>query len=277
MRIIQVSFVLIIFLSAILHEVKGSLASEFIQVLKHLLRSKCSCPENEGCSKWGYCGRTDAYCGDGCQAGPCKISSKTIHTSFDITPEVFACIFPNIDIDLRVRRFNGLTEAMKQMKWKPINSTEAAIFLAHVSHETDGLKILAEYCSKQDTCNNYQTSWCSIEARSNMKYYGCGWFQLSYPCNCYNAGKALGLDLLNNPDLVSKVDKITASTAVWYFKETEMNQLAEQDNFGGTTQKLNEYECSGKVGYHMQAERIQTYHRVRKCFDPSEATTNLTC
>ncbi|CAF1142843.1 unnamed protein product [Rotaria sordida] len=277
MRIIQVSFILIIFFSVILHEIKGNLVSEFIQFLKRLIQSNCSCSQNECCSKWGYCGRTDAYCGQDCQSGPCKISFKTIHTNFDITSEVFACIFTNIDNDLRDRRLKGFKEAMKHMKWQPVNSTEAAIFLAHVSHETDGLKTLAEYCSKQGTCNNYQTSWCSIEARPNKKYYGRGWFQLSYPCNYYNAGKALGFDLLNNPDLVSKIDKIAALTAIWYFKETEMNQLAQQDNFGGTTRKLNEYECSGKAGYYMQAERIQTYHRVRKCFDLPEATTNLTC
>ncbi len=56
-----------------------------------------------------------------------------------------------------------------------------------------------------------------------------------------------------------------------------MNELAQQDNFGGTTRKINEYECSGKAGYRMQTARVQTYHRVRKCFGLSEATINLTC
>jgi predicted chitinase len=110
-----------------------------------------------------------------------------------------------------------------------------------------------------------------------MKYYGRGWFQLSYPCNYYNAGKALGLDLIRNPDLVSQTDGIAAATAIWYFKETGMDKLAQQGDFGGTTCKLNEYECSGKGGYHMQAARVQTYHRVRKCFALPEATTNLMC
>jgi len=56
-----------------------------------------------------------------------------------------------------------------------------------------------------------------------------------------------------------------------------MNELAQQDNFGGTTRKINEYECSGKAGYRMQTARVQTYHRVRKCFGLPEATINLTC
>ena len=56
-----------------------------------------------------------------------------------------------------------------------------------------------------------------------------------------------------------------------------MNKLAQQGNFSGTTRKLNEYECLGKAGYHMQTARIQTYHKVRKCFGLPEATTDLIC
>jgi predicted chitinase len=126
-------------------------------------------------------------------------------------------------------------------------------------------------------CNNYQSSWCSIQARQNVKYFGRGWFQLSYPCNYYHAGKALGLNLLDNPDLVIESDKNAASTAIWYYLETGMNKLAQEDNFGGTTRKLNEYECSGKSGHHFQAARVQIYHRVRKCFGLPETTNNLIC
>lgn len=56
-----------------------------------------------------------------------------------------------------------------------------------------------------------------------------------------------------------------------------MNELAQQDNFAATTRKINEYECAGKGGYHMQAARIQIYHRIRHCFGLPEATMNLIC
>jgi chitinase len=29
------------------------------------------CPNNLCCSQWGYCGTNNAYCGNGCQSGPC--------------------------------------------------------------------------------------------------------------------------------------------------------------------------------------------------------------
>jgi chitinase len=139
MRIIQVGLVLLF----VLYEIEG-------ENRKRLTRSTCFCAETECCSKWGFCGKTDAYCGKGCQSGPCKISPLAKQAAtFNITSEMFACIFPTIDADLRAQRFKGLIEAMEQMKWKPLNSTEAAVFLSHVSHETDGLKTLVEYCAKQ--------------------------------------------------------------------------------------------------------------------------------
>jgi hypothetical protein len=56
-----------------------------------------------------------------------------------------------------------------------------------------------------------------------------------------------------------------------------MNELAQKGNFGGTTRKLNEHECSGKPGYFMQAARVETYCRVRKCFNLPATTNNLFC
>ena len=138
MRLIVISLLLFV----LLHRVEGKSRNR-------LPRSSCSCSKNECCSKWGYCGKGDAYCGKGCQSGPCKISPQATNAGFNITSEMFACIFPTIDTDLRAQRLYGFIEAMEKMKWKPTNSTEAAVFLAHVSHETDGLKTLVEYCAKQ--------------------------------------------------------------------------------------------------------------------------------
>ncbi|CAF0820520.1 unnamed protein product [Adineta ricciae] len=278
MHLIQILLVLVIFSFGILYEVEGN---QWVNTLKRSVRNKCFCAKSECCSKWGYCGKTDEYCGVGCQSGPCKLSPTQpakLSTSFTLTADTFACVFPKIDAELRARRFQGLHEAMELMKWKPASSTEAAVFLSHVSHETDGLKTCEEYCSQRGSCNNYQSSWCEIQARPNVKYYGRGWFQLSYPCNYHNAGKALGIDLLKEPGLVSESEKIAAATAIWYYKETGMDKLAQRGDFGETTRKINEYECSGKAGHQMQAARVQTYHQVRKCFNlPPATNSNLIC
>ena len=100
---------------------------------------------------------------------------------------------------------------------------------------------------------------------------------LTYPCQYYEAGQALGLDLLNNPDLVSQSDKVAAATAIWYYKQTGMHELAQQGHFGGTTRRLNKYQCASKQGYAIHLTRVNVYQKVRSCFALPEATTHLTC
>lgn len=117
--------------------------------LSRSIRSTCFCAANECCSKWGYCGVGEDYCGKNCRSGACYNSKPIPQSKSIITPEIFSCIFPKIDDNLRSQRFNGLIDAMKLMKWQPFNQIEAAIFLAHVSHETDGLKTLVEYCAAE--------------------------------------------------------------------------------------------------------------------------------
>ncbi|CAF4313836.1 unnamed protein product, partial [Rotaria sordida] len=84
-----------------------------------------------------------------------------------ITSSIFDCIFNTIDATLRANRFNGL----KATGWTPANKDEAAVFLAHVFHETDGLKTMKEYCAP-GCCPQYSGSWCSISAAPGKLYYG---------------------------------------------------------------------------------------------------------
>ena len=97
------------------------------------------CPHSDMCkSQWDFCGYGPTYCGDGCQAGPClKTTSAMI-----VTPKIFQCIFNALDNRTRIQRLNSL----RRSGWRPMNRDEAAIFLAHVYHETDGLQTLTEYC-----------------------------------------------------------------------------------------------------------------------------------
>ncbi|CAF0766069.1 unnamed protein product [Rotaria sordida] len=110
-----------------------------------------ACPHPTQCrSKWGYCGTGSDYCGNGCQAGPCTGANGNNNDNTRdsgsvgvIDSSTFACVFNTIDSALRTNRFNGL----KATGWTPVNKDEAAVFLAHVFHETDGLKTMREYCA----------------------------------------------------------------------------------------------------------------------------------
>ncbi|CAF0745575.1 unnamed protein product [Adineta steineri] len=237
-----------------------------------LIRGQCAAGLCQ--SEWGYCGTGDAYCGPGCQAGPCHGSGGGSGGDGSIiTEQTFACAFNTLDAGTRFNRFTGLRDS----GWKPSNKEEAAVFLAHVFHETDGLKVIKEYCAPG--CGpHYAGSWCSIQGAPGKSYYGRGWFQLSWPCNYHGAGQALGLDLLNNPDLVEQRQDVAVKTAIWFYNANNMAAPAKQGDFAATTRIINgALECNGGSGYQNQMARVATYRRIRHCFGLGEPGRNPVC
>ena len=125
---------------------------------------------------------------------------------------------------------------------------------------------------------NYAQSWCDVQAAPGKLYYGRGWFQLSYPCNYNAAGKALGLDLLGNPDLVSQQQDVAVKTAIWFYQTNKMVDPARQGDFAATTRIINgAQECNGGPGANNQKTRVATYLRVRNCFGLGQPSRNPTC
>ena len=96
---------------------------------------------------------------------------------------------------------------------------EAAAFLANISHETGSLQYIEElrcipngcgdeYCDRNNT---------QYPCQAGRSYHGRGPMQLSWNYNYGAAGQALGLDLLNNPDLVKTDGAVAFSTALWFW------------------------------------------------------------
>ncbi|XP_044979827.1 L-type lectin-domain containing receptor kinase IX.1-like [Hordeum vulgare subsp. vulgare] len=63
------------------------------------------------------------------------------------------------------------------------------------------------------------TGYCYVKAvnRASAPYYGRGPIQLTTEDNYRQAGRALGLDLLGNPDLVSTDPVVAFKTAIWFW------------------------------------------------------------
>jgi len=122
---------------SLIHMIQGY-SDKYEEITLHNIKRRQACPDSTECrSKWGHCGTGEEYCGDGCTAGPCLDDSSII------TEQNFACVFNTIDAETRSNRFTGLINS----GWKPSNKDEAAVFLAHVFHESDGLKTIREYCA----------------------------------------------------------------------------------------------------------------------------------
>ncbi|XP_073011512.1 endochitinase-like [Typha latifolia] len=205
------------------------------------------CPHGRCCSQFGFCGNTDPYCGHGCQS-QCGGGLNPTPPPLPPTPQgggvgslLSEALFeemlkhrndPNCPAhgfytyDSFVAAANsfggfattGDTDTRKR---------EIAAFLAQTSHETTGGWATAPdgpyawgYCYLQeqgatsDYCVQSGTQWPCAPGK---KYYGRGPIQISYNYNYGPAGEAIGVDLLNDPDLVATDPIISFKTALWFW------------------------------------------------------------
>ena len=113
------------------------------------------CANNLCCSKYGYCGSTSAWCGTGCQSGPCTSSSSKASPppppaapssssgglSSILSRSMFETFFPNRNSFYTYDAFTAAAAAYSAFGTTG-NSTakkrEVAAFCAHVKQETTG-------------------------------------------------------------------------------------------------------------------------------------------
>ncbi|KAL6660533.1 hypothetical protein ACP70R_001568 [Stipagrostis hirtigluma subsp. patula] len=199
-----------------------------------------TCPNCLCCSRFGWCGSTAEFCGTGCQSqcngcggvpsGPtggvasvvsralfdrmllhrndaaCKASGFYTYDAFVAAAASFGGFGTTGDGDTRKR--------------------EVAAFLAQTSHETTGGWATAPdgpyswgYCFKQENgaTSDYCTPSAQFPCAPGKKYFGRGPIQISHNYNYGPAGQAIGVDLLNNPDLVATDPTVSFKTAIWFW------------------------------------------------------------
>lgn len=86
------------------------------------------------------------------------------------------------------------------------------------------------------------------------RYRGRGPIMLTGRNNYRDAGKALGLDLVSDPDLV-KVPLIGARVAGYFWEVNALNVFADTGNFVATTQTINGSQrgASDRYAYYLRA------------------------
>jgi predicted chitinase len=163
-----------------------------------------------------------------------------------------------------------------------VKKREAAAAMANFHHETGGLVHITEiarglYCGDWD--NNPSTCPCA----PGKSYYGRGPIQLSWNGNYCAAGQALGLNLLNNPDLVEQNATVAWQTALWFwmtqsgsgFRPAHQN-MVENYGFGETIRTINgSIECNGGNPAQVQS-RINLYNQFIQILGGT-ACNNLGC
>lgn len=118
-----------------------------ILLLEPVACQNCNCARGLCCSKYGYCGADDAYCGKDCRAGPCSLPAPQNNANVpDIASQAFFNqIFAKAASNCPGRRFytrDAFLKVIRDYKHFGRSGTiadskrEIAAFFAHVTHET---------------------------------------------------------------------------------------------------------------------------------------------
>ncbi|MBY0572179.1 MAG: chitinase [Undibacterium sp.] len=202
---------------------------------------------------------------------------------FFITEAQFETLFPQ---RLPFYTYASLVEATKAYPAfgntgdQATRKREVAAFLANVMHESHYLQAINE----QDTsvhghyCNDREGVPCA----PGKQYFGRGPIQLSWNFNYALAGQALGLDLLGDPDMVSREPAVAWKTAIWYWMEIKgpgtvpaHDAIVNGLGFGEVVRSINGVlECSKpiqNIAYQQQQLRIRHYLSITQMLDVTAA------
>ena len=90
------------------------------------------------------------------------------------------------------------------------------------------------------------------ESGEGWKYRGRGLKQLTGKDNYTRCGQALGLDLVDNPDLLLEPEG-AALSATWFWSINKCGPLADADDFVGLTKRIN----GGTIGLEDRQRRYK--------------------
>lgn len=173
---------------------------------------------------------------------------------FDITlTDINTCLnacgyYPDtFPAELLIEKLNGLN-----------SRNEAAMFLAHVFHESEGFK----YKEEINRSNNYMSSL----GDKDKSYHGRGYMMITWPENYLACGKALGLgeQLIHSPEKLL-TDNLAIESAIWYWKDIVRKANGVSDsNFWNTTMAINGSIEMSESGEEMANHRYDLYVRIAR-------------
>jgi putative chitinase len=147
------------------------------------------------------------------------------------------------------------------------NRLRICAFLGQVAHESGQLAWFHEFASGMEydiTVNpRLARSLGNVNPGDGPRYKGRGPIQLTGRNNYIACGKALGIDLVDNPDLAVQPG-IAFRTAGWFWSTHGLNALADQSDYRTITRRIN-------GGYNGWADRVKYYDRALAVFPATKA------
>lgn len=203
-----------------------------------------------------------------------------------ITLEQLRAICPSTGVPLLVRFVDPLNETFDRDEISKIE--RQAMFLAQYAHETQGFSRLQEnlyYTSVDALLAATKSHWDTLDpddawgylqqperlanrvyanrmgngdeaSGDGWRYRGRGLPHLTGAANYAACGPAIGMDLLENPDLLLAPGP-ACHAGGWFWTHAGGNRFADRGDFGGLTRAIN----GGENG---MPSRIEYYERAKK-------------
>jgi predicted chitinase len=151
-----------------------------------------------------------------------------------LTAETLQIIVRRLDDDRAQEVVDALNPAMD---WADITTpARIAAFVAQCAHESDGFKTMREYASGVEYEGREDLG--NTEDGDGQRFAGRGYIQITGRYNYEAAGKALDLDLVNNPEWAG-TPRLAGYIAAWYWNSRNLNKYADQGDFITITRRIN--------------------------------------
>ena len=124
-----------------------------------------------------------------------------------------------------------------------------AAFIAQIAHESGELRYVKEIAS--GAAYEGRKDLGNTQPGDGMRYKGRGLIQITGRNNYAECGKAMGVDLITNPELLETND-LACRSAAWFWASRGLNDLSDRGDFERITKRIN----GGLNGYQ---ERL-VYH-----------------
>ena len=115
-----------------------------------------------------------------------------------------------------------------------------AAFLAQIGHESGGLRYTTELWGPTPAQTRYEgrKDLGNVRPGDGLRFRGRGLIQTTGRDNFNATGRALGVDLLANPELLAEPE-LAARSAGWFWQSRNLNVLADSGDFLALTKRIN--------------------------------------
>ena len=111
-----------------------------------------------------------------------------------------------------------------------------AAFIAQIAHESGELRYVKEIAS--GAAYEGRKDLGNTQPGDGMRYKGRGLIQITGRNNYAECGKALGVDLITNPELL-ETNGLACRSAAWFWASRGLNDLADKGDFERITKRIN--------------------------------------